>query len=307
MHSEKIPFYTKNIIKDLIPRVFFRRNIHRLLENISESRRDYIDYRVNYYNKLNTPFTLDESAVECGKLTVKGHPSTYYYDLMESARYFDPHLRFNYFLGDIKHIPDKPTLLKTRPIAGDNQNSVLLKLNKIRHFRLFNDLIPFEQKLDMAVFRGACYQDARKQLLDNYHNSPLVDVADTGRYGDAKRKNLMCETEQMKYKFIISIEGNDVATNLKWIMHSNSLCFMRKPRIESWFMEGTLVPDFHYVQLNDDFSDLEEKIAYYSHHIDEAKMIIHNANTYVSQFLDNVQERAISLLVMKKYFLLSGQ
>lgn len=84
----------------------------------------------------------------------------------------------------------------------------------------------------------------------------------------------MSITDQLKYKFVISLEGNDVATNLKWIMLSNSVCFMRKPRVESWFMEGSLIPNHHYVLLDDEFSDLEDKIDYYSKHTDKALAII---------------------------------
>lgn len=69
--------------------------------------------------------------------------------------------------------------------------------------------------------------------------------------------------EQLGYQFIVSVEGIDVATNLKWIMASNSLCLMRRPRFETWFMEGTMIPGYHYVELRDDFSDLPEKVAYY--------------------------------------------
>ena len=40
-----------------------------------------------------------------------------------------------------------------------------------------------------------------------------------------------------KHKFILCIEGNDVASNLKWVMSSNSVAVMPKPKFESWFME----------------------------------------------------------------------
>ena len=45
--------------------------------------------------------------------------------------------------------------------------------------------------------------------------------------------------EQLEYKFVLCLEGNDVATNLKWVMSSNSLAVMPKPRYETWFMEGS--------------------------------------------------------------------
>ncbi len=82
---------------------------------------------------------------------------------------------------------------------------------------------------------------------------------------------------------------------------------MRKPRFETWFMEGALIPDFHYVQLRDDYADLEEKIEFYNAHPEQARAIVANANRYAHQFQNHRQELLISLLVMQKYFSLSGQ
>ena len=73
------------------------------------------------------------------------------------------------------------------------------------------------------------------------------------------------------------------------------------------FREGTLEPYVHYVPLADDCSDLEAKMDYYTAHPDEAEAIVRNANAHVAQFLDPHHERLISLLVMQKYFALSGQ
>ena len=90
-------------------------------------------------------------------------------------------------------------------------------------------------------------------------------------------------------------------------MSSNSLCFMRKPRFETWYMEGRLIPNFHYVLLHDDYSNLDEMIKHYTQHPNEALEIIKNANEYTQQFQDEDREQLISLLVLKKYFTLSGQ
>ena len=117
----------------------------------------------------------------------------------------------------------------------------------------------------------------------------------------------MSINEQLQYKFILSIEGNDVATNTKWIMSSNSLCFMTKPKFETWFMEGRLKPNYHYVLVKDDYSDLEEKVQYYISNPAEAKNIISNANKYTAQFLDKKSEDWLNLKVLESYFKLSGQ
>ena len=90
-------------------------------------------------------------------------------------------------------------------------------------------------------------------------------------------------------------------------MASNSLCFMTRPRFETWFMEGALVPGHHYVALADDYSDLDEKIQYYLDHPVEAKDIIANATHYVKKFMDELREHLIGLLVMKTDFEKTGQ
>jgi hypothetical protein len=67
-------------------------------------------------------------------------------------------------------------------------------------------------------------------------------------------------------------------------------------------MEGLLIPNYHYVLLKDDYSDLEEKVRYYSENIEEANSIIKNGQEYLHQFKDDKREDLISLLVVKKYF-----
>jgi hypothetical protein len=66
-------------------------------------------------------------------------------------------------------------------------------------------------------------------------------------------------------------------------------------------MEGLLQPGIHYVEIADDFSDVEEKINYYEQHPEEAEKIIANANAYTQQFLDLETEELLSYLVVKRY------
>lgn len=90
-------------------------------------------------------------------------------------------------------------------------------------------------------------------------------------------------------------------------MSSNSLAVMPKPTYETWFMEGTLIPNYHYVCIKDDYSDLEERLTYYINHPDEAQAIIDHAHEYVAQFRNKKREDLLSLLVLKKYFERTGQ
>jgi len=48
-----------------------------------------------------------------------------------------------------------PTIVKSRPVVGDNKNAVLLNLNKVRHFVFLKDDMAFVDKLNKAIFRLA--------------------------------------------------------------------------------------------------------------------------------------------------------
>jgi hypothetical protein len=77
---------------------------------------------------------------------------------------------------------------------------------------------------------------------------------------------------------------------------------MPKPKFETWFMEGLLIPDYHYVLINDDYSNLEDRLKYYVNNPDKAINIIKNANERVAQFKNKPLEDLISFMVLKKYF-----
>lgn len=65
-------------------------------------------------------------------------------------------------------------------------------------------------------------------------------------------KNFLNKKEQMKYKFIISLEGNNVASNLKWAMNSNSLVLASKIACQTWFIEGTLKPNYPFALIDNE-------------------------------------------------------
>jgi hypothetical protein len=268
-----------------------------------------IKSRVEYYNKLDDGFSTSSEAVENKGFSRKGHTTSYYLDLKFLIRNFPETVEFDYVFGDVTAIPETPSFVKSRPINNINKNSILLKLDSARHYYVYPDKKNYAEKLNLIVWRGAAHQPHRKNFVKKYYDHPSCDIGCVHKKSENKpwHRPFMSISEQLNYKFILSIEGNDVATNLKWIMASNSLCFMTKPKYETWFMEGTLKPGYHYVELADDYSDLEEKIAYYLHDSDEAKRIINNANNYVKPFLNYKQEHLIGLLVMQKYFEKTGQ
>jgi len=52
---------------------------------------------------------------------------------------------------------------------------------------------------------------------------------------------------------------------------------------------------------------LEEKLQYYINHPEAAEAIVKQANAYVKLFLNQAEEEFVSLHVLKKYFISTGQ
>ncbi len=306
--NNKVGYYLLNNLRRIFPSFLFRNRFKTKLNCSSDFDPEYIQKRVNYYNRLESNAKLPQTTPTLSELKLGKSMKVYYFDSYEYSRYFDPMLRAEFLFGDIIHIPEVPSFVKSRPIRGDNSNSVVLKLEKLRHFRYVNDKKAFQDKKPMLIFRGQVYQPHRLRFLEMYFNHPLCNIGQVNN--DQNLQYLvskMTVDKHLDYKFILCLEGNDVASNLKWVMSSNSLAVMPKPTYETWFMEGLLVPNFHYVLLKDDYSDLEERMAYYCQHIDEALAIINNAHQFVKQFRNEKQEDLISLLVLKKYFEKTGQ
>lgn len=295
----------------LVPKGLHRLQRQGILEAVSPERREALQRRVDYYNKL-TSRTPVHDASDIGSyvfpLFRRPRFSTYFLDLYETLRYFPARERFHYLFGDVIHVPEEPTFVKSRPIAGDNRNSVVMKLDKRRHFRFVNDTLSFAQKKDMLVSRTTWAKASVQRTLLNrmFLNHPMFNVGKTQLEEDddfpESVRGFLTVRQQLEYKFIACIEGNDVASNLKWVMSSNSIAVMPRPVYETWYMEGTLKPDYHYLEVRPDFSDLIEKMEYYMAHPVEAQTIIDHAHEYLDQFRDEKVERVVQMMVAQKYF-----
>ncbi len=302
--NDRIGYYLKSYGSLLMPDSLFRGRAEKLLSKYPELPEIWKS-RLDYYCKLNTQCELT------GALSLTDFRShkknAYFFDLFRHLRAFPDDIRFLIMFGDVVVVPDQPSFVKSRPIDGDNRNAVLMKLDAVRHFTFVNDSQPFRSKLAGLVWRGRLHLDVPKErrldFLKQFSSKKRFDIGHING-GDVYpnfRKSRMSIDEQLQFKYILSLEGVDVATNLKWIMSSNSLCFSQRLKFETWFMEGRLQPGVHFVEIADDFSDVEEKIEYYERNPEEAEQIIANANAYTRQFLDKDGEDLISYCVIKRY------
>ncbi len=240
--------------------------------------------------------------------------------------------RFSFQRGDVitQDQQNNWTLSKNR--CDGNTSSVLLRCyNFDRHWGNYynkpND-IPFEKKKNVVFWRGTSTGSSkhfsaknwdprpanRFTLVENWFNKTNdIDVGFSFIHRDWLKPEYQkyvkgsCDINHfLKFKYILSIEGNDKDSGLNWKLNSNSLVFMAKPRVTTWLMETTLIPNKHYILLNDDFSDLQEKLEWCNNNQDKCIEIIKNANNFMKQFSDKKMEQILEIKVLNTYFRLKN-
>ena len=178
-------YYLKNIILLLVPRIFYRLKLKSELNKLHQYDRQYIASRVNYYNKKKNQFTISPDALTLKQVrnrqlrNIKDHirsrkhssptrkHTTYFLDLYRFFSFFQSDKKLDFMFGDINKKPMIPCVVKSRPIV-DNEDAIIMKLNKIRHFHFINDHRKFIDKKNAAVWRGnGTNSESRLYFLKN--------------------------------------------------------------------------------------------------------------------------------------------
>lgn len=228
-------------------------------------------------------------------------------------------------LYDIAWPLKPPTITKSRLIKNPGGN-VLLPLEDVYEYSHFgwalNDSMKFEEKLGAAVWRGAnsgpffdlsTKRPNRRELVSRFSNDPRHDIGLAyANYEDKKNvigaetlkswvKGPLTAEEQLNYKYILIVEGNDMATNLPWVFLSNSLPIMPSPWVETWKLESFIKPYVHFIPVADNFSDLDNVVDWCENNADTCKRIADQSKIFGLQFFDTVREKRISSQVLKLY------
>jgi len=213
-----------------------------------------------------------------------------------------------------------PYICKTR---RRRQGNIILNMNYPRHWNLYNELlknrdISFRRKNNKIIWRGSTtgqeYNRGNrfnlvKKYFDYYEKNPHVDIAfsknakinledkvgicqDKLNYKNYTRGALNMK-KMLNYKFLISVEGNDVSSGLKWMLLSNSVVLMPKPKVNSWLMEIKLESWLHYIPLADDFSDVLIMYKWCLKNLRLCEIIAKKSTEYMMQFSNREKEKEI--------------
>lgn len=290
------------------------------------------DYRIAYYldNLKEQIITYNKniSGFRFDKIFITNYNDLSNNDLSNNAYFVDmknyvsnmnsnKHSKnFLCVFGDsVNHDKNYPIFTKARKI-NDGYNKILLKLNSNYHCNMLKNIknidIPFSSKNNKLLWRGTLtgkhVHGLRHLIVKKFQNhaNKNIDIKfyKSAQHMDVTGYNIVPKlsyTEQLKFKFIISIEGNDVATNLKWALLSNSVVLMPECKIASWFMEDHLIPYVHYIPLSRDFEDLEAKYEWCLNNLKDCEQISKNATLYMERFMNEDVEKRITTKVIDAY------
>ena len=285
-----------------------------------------LGYKENYTIPLNETalkgYVTDELAKQLDPKTTVSHQRIQVEDITSQFPSDGKDCLGLYRAGDMTCNFTVPTLTKNRIINEPRPgNNILTYICKHRHWegvvRQMKDktYIPWHNKKNKAIWRGAQTNrftpaNPRLVLVKRFIHHEKIDAGFVNvnwmevdnfskKYIKGSRMSI---AEMLTYKYIISLEGNDIATNLSWILYSNSLVIMPVPIRETWLLESCLIPWVHFVPISATLDDLEEKIEWCIANDDKCQQIVENASVYISNFLDFEEEAKLSTRVMEAYF-----
>jgi len=175
-----------------------------------------------------------------------------------------------------------------------------------------NQEVEWEEKVSKVFWRGTT-TGQRVELLSQWvhYDTNVIDIAFDHIQGQRKSKsnqdkkffdnyreknNIITRQkvdiqEMLKYKYLLSIEGNDVATGLKWMLYSNSVVLMAPPTKATWAMEDLLLPFVHYIPVAPDYSNLLKMIRWAEEHQHACQVISKRATDFMTRLAMSDQAR----------------
>lgn len=211
--------------------------------------------------------------------------------------------------GDDPYLGENfPLLIKVRDTQKQSKG-ILANLNTLIHWSgcrcVHSGDIEWEKKRSEIIWRGSTTgmnpklnrKYTREKFLKDYYNDYDVGFSFIVQSCDHLKKYYrppMFIADMLKYKYIVSIDGNDKSSSINWILLSNSVPIMSKPRYHSWLCEPYLIPGVHYVEVKEDFTDLKETIEWCKNNDARCKEIANNGRSFILEnFADIEKEQYI--------------
>jgi hypothetical protein len=173
-------------------------------------------------------------------------------------------------------------------------------LNRYNEYRSIHQGIPFLSKKSQITFgsqpRGSKY---------NFINRKDIDMSPRQYfYSNAvSKENIVCpdwipRKDMIQYRYILDIDGNASTWDATaWKLNSGSV-IMKSDSVWSQWFYNDYQPWVHYVPVNEDFSDIQEKFNWCESHPSECMAMIANCKALFQKIyrFNNVIESSINTI-----------
>jgi hypothetical protein len=182
------------------------------------------------------------------------------------------------------------------------------------------DLMPWGKKRNGLIWRGTTTgniienynrnrKSSRYKIVTAYHNSPRKDIdigfssiasqtKHSGGLLDKLLKPSLSIDEQLQFKYVLALEGNDVSSGFVWILASNCCPLHTYPFSFESIIHHGLKPWVHFVPINPDGSDLEEKLDWCYGHESQCKEIAEKGRSYMRNYANQKLQDEITLKIL---------
>ena len=191
---------------------------------------------------------------------------------------------------DLNHDQYYPLLHKNHTILGqcvhpDTAHTIAMPdryyfcLNRYNLYHAIHRGVPFHQKKSQIVFAGN-----ERGNPKNYTKRRDIQMNQREYFKShhVPKDNIHCpqqiqREEMINYKYILDIDGNASTWDATaWKLNSGSVIFKTDSNWVQWFYDD-FKPWTHYIPVNDDFSDIQEKFKWCEENQQQCEEIVKNA------------------------------
>jgi len=182
-----------------------------------------------------------------------------------------------------------------------------------------NKKYPWKNKVEKLFWRGATtggdYNSSNwremarsKMVLFALKHPRLANARFSSRCQGAESVSEMryllgsyiTSSDAVAFKYLVDIDGNACTySRCYWILLSNSVMLKQVTRYRQWYYRG-LTPGLHYIPLEEDLSDLEDKLAWAKEHDEECRHMAKAATRFAVENLNKEQLQSYFRLVINQ-------
>jgi hypothetical protein len=147
-------------------------------------------------------------------------------------------------------------------------------------------MVPWEQKQPKVFWRG---KSTGENLEDEPYNlrTKVVLALQDNPNADVQFGQDTCIQTFLNYKYLLVVDGTCIASSLQWTFATGSVPSLVTHPDNDWWFKRYLEPMKHYVPVNYDLSDLEDKLNWLLTYDDKAQEIAANAMQFSDYYLSS--------------------